>query len=77
MVQPLARAAAEARRHGAKVAVLASEEATRPGVVEGLTEAGVRAVLNLTPSRLEASTNMVVEQGDIGSQLVRLLSRME
>jgi len=77
LVQPLARAAAEARRHGAKVAVLASEEATRPGVVEGLTEAGVRAVLNLTPSRLEASTNMVVEQGDIGSQLVRLLSRME
>lgn len=77
LVQPLARAPGEAKHHQAKVAVLASEEATAPSVVEGLIEAGIQAVLNLTPSRLEASVNVAIEQADIGSQLLRLLSRME
>jgi redox-sensing transcriptional repressor len=77
LVQPLARAPIEAKRHQAKVAVLANEEATAPSVVESLIEAGIKAVLNLTPSRLEASANVAIEQADIGSQLLRLLSRME
>jgi redox-sensing transcriptional repressor len=76
VVQPLARAAAVAKRRGAQVAVLATPAAAQTPLLESLSQAGVRAVLNLTPARLEVSAEVVIEQGDIGSQLLRLLSRM-
>ncbi len=77
LIQPLARAPIEAKRHQAKVAVLASEEATTTELLEKLIEAGIKAVLNLTPHRLEPSAQITIEQADLGSQLLRLLSRME
>ncbi len=75
-VQALARAPDKVRRERATVAVLASEEAARPEVVQDLAGAGVRAVLNLTPAPLTRSANVVVEQGDLGSLLFRLLCQV-
>jgi redox-sensing transcriptional repressor len=73
-VRPLAEVAAAANT--ATVAILASEAATQPEVLRGLAEAGIEAVLNLTPVRLDASAKAIVEQADLGSQLLRLLSRL-
>ena len=75
-VQPLAEAGALAEANSAAVAVLASEAAAQPEIVRALAEAGVQAVLNLTSARLDASAKVVVEQADLGSQLLRLLSRL-
>lgn len=75
-VQPLARAERETRARGAAVAVVATEEAARPEMVQALARAGVKAILNLTPVPLLASARMVIEQADTGSQLLRLLSRL-
>jgi redox-sensing transcriptional repressor len=73
-VRPLAEVAAAANT--ATVAILASEAATKPEVLRGLAEAEIEAVLNLTPVRLDASAKVIVEQADLGSQLLRLLSRL-
>ncbi len=73
-VRPLAEVAAAANT--ATVAILANEAATEPEVLRGLAEAGIEAVLNLTPVRLDASAKVIVEQADLGSQLLRLLSRL-
>jgi NADH/NAD ratio-sensing transcriptional regulator Rex len=74
-VQPLASAPREVRKHQATVAVLAAEEAARPERVRELVAAGIRAVLNLTAAPLPPCAQAVVEQGDLRSQLARLLSR--
>lgn len=74
-VQALARAPREVRKHRATVAVLASEEAARPELVRELVAAGIRAVLNLTAAALSPCAQAVIEQGDLRSQLARLLSR--
>jgi redox-sensing transcriptional repressor len=76
VVQPLSKAATEARKRSATVAVLASEEAADPKLLSRLVAAGIQAVLNLTPARLELPAAVVVEQCDLGSQLLRLISRM-
>jgi redox-sensing transcriptional repressor len=76
IVQPLAKASREARRRRASVAVLAGEEAADAAVLDGLVEAGVEAVLNLTSARLPACANVVIEPGDLASQMLRLLSRL-
>lgn len=75
-VQPLSRAVAEVRRTGATVAVVASERAARRELLEGLVEAGVRGVLNLTPRRLDPPARAVVEQCDLGTEIGRLVSRL-
>jgi len=75
-VQPLSRAAVEARRIGATVAVVASERAVRPELLEGLVDAGVQGVLNLTRLRLDLPSRVAVEQCDLGSQILRLVSRL-
>jgi len=75
-VQPLSRALPEARRTAARVAVVASESAARPDLLEGLVAAGVCGMLNLTPLRLDLSARVIVEQCDLGSQMVRLISRL-
>ena len=69
-------ALAQAKSSGAEIAVLATEEAAKPEVIAALAQAGVRAVLNLTDVPLVATGQMVVEQADVSSQLLRLLSRM-
>jgi len=56
--------------------VLASEEAADPKLLTRLVNAGIQAVLNLTSERLELPAAIVVEQCDLGSQLLRLVSRM-
>jgi redox-sensing transcriptional repressor len=76
VVQPLGRAAGEARRTGAIVAVIASERAAQPEILEGLADAGVRGMLNLTPLRLDLTSRVVIEQCDLGNQLLRLVSRL-
>jgi NADH/NAD ratio-sensing transcriptional regulator Rex len=76
MVHPLAQAPDWVRRRRASVAVLASEKAARPELVEELVAAGIRAVLNLTPAPLESCAQAVIEQGDLRSQLSRLLRRL-
>ncbi len=75
-VQRLARAEEAVRKTGATVAVLAREDVAGPELLQGLSRAGVKAVLNLTPARLAASANLVIEQADITSLIFRLLSRM-
>ena len=75
-VQPLKRAAQGVRSSQAVVAVLAAEEAARPELVKELVAAGIRGVLNLTSAPLPASAQAVIEQGDLGTQLCRLLSRL-
>ena len=75
-VQRLARAADKARKARATVAIVASEEAGQPEVVQGLVGAGVRAVLNLTPAPLTRPANVAVEQADLGSLLFRLLCQI-
>jgi NADH/NAD ratio-sensing transcriptional regulator Rex len=75
-VMALARAPGVAKRRRARVAVLAAEEAAERAAVQELADAGIGAVLNLTPRRLEASAKLVIEQGDLGSQLFRLLVRL-
>jgi len=75
-VMALARAPGVAKRRRERVAVLAAEEATERAAVQELADAGIGAVLNLTPRRLEASAKLVIEQGDLGSQLFRLLVRL-
>jgi len=55
--------------------VLASEEAARLELVGELVAAGIRAVLNLTSAPLAVCAQAVIEQGDLRSQLSRLLSR--
>jgi redox-sensing transcriptional repressor len=76
-VQELDRAPEEVRRRDARVAVLASEGVLRPDLVQELGAAGVIAVLNLTPRRLREPAQVAVEQADLGSQLFRLLSRVQ
>jgi redox-sensing transcriptional repressor len=73
-VRPLAEAEEAAKT--ATVAVLASEAVAQPEVLRGLAEAGIEAILNLTSVRLDAAANIVVEQADLGSQLLRLFSRL-
>jgi len=76
IVQPLSKAPREARRRHASVAVLASEAATEKAILDGLIEAGIGAVLNLTPARLPACARVTIESGDLASQMLRLLSRL-
>jgi len=76
VVHPLAQAPDWVRRRRASVAVLASEEAARPELVEELVAAGIRAVLNLTSVPLGSCAQAVIEQGDLRSQLSRLLCRL-
>jgi NADH/NAD ratio-sensing transcriptional regulator Rex len=76
MIQPLSRAPAEARRTAATVAVVASERAAGRELLESLVDAGVQGILNLTPLRLELPARVVVEQCDLGSEMVRLVSRL-
>lgn len=75
-IQPLSRAVAEVRRTDATVAVVASERAARRELLESLVEVGVRAILNLTPRRLDLPAGVVVEQCDLRAQMVRLVSRL-
>lgn len=75
-IQPLSRAVAEVRRTAATVAVVASERAARRELLESLIEAGVRGILNLTPRRLDLPARVIVEQCDLGAQMVRLVSRL-
>ncbi len=75
-VHPVKRAGEETRKKRATVAVLASEETATPEVIQELAGAGIRAVLNLTSARLAASANVMIEQGDLGSLLLRLLCRL-
>lgn len=76
VVQPLSEAAKEVKKRSATVAVLASEEAADPKLLARLVAAGIQAVLNLTPARLELPAAIIVEQCDLASQLLRLVSRM-
>ena len=75
-MQGLARAADKARKARAAVAIVASEEAAQPEVVQGLVGAGVWAVLNLTQAPLTRPANVAVEQADLGSLVFRLLCRI-
>lgn len=75
-VQRLLGAKEKVRKERATIAVLASEEAARPEVMQELVGAGIKAVLNLTPAQLAASVNVVIEQGDLGSLLFRLLCKL-
>ena len=75
-VLPLSRAPAEARRTGATVAVVASEQGARRELLERLVDAGVRGIVNLTPLRLDLTPSVVVEQCDLGSEVVKLVSRL-
>jgi NADH/NAD ratio-sensing transcriptional regulator Rex len=76
VVHPLAQAPDWVRKRGASVAVLASVDAARPELVEELVAAGIRAMLNLTPTPLGSCAQAVIEQGDLKSQLSRLLCRL-
>jgi|GEM_PF-1969028 len=76
VVQPTAKAKTVARRRRATLAVVAAERAISPTLIDDLIDAGVRGVLNLTAARLEASASLVIEQADLGSQMLRLLSRL-
>jgi redox-sensing transcriptional repressor len=76
-VQELAQASEEIGRKHARVAVLASEDVVRQEVVQELAAAGIAAVLNLTPVRLREPVGVAVEDADLGSQLFRLLSRVQ
>ncbi len=76
LVLPLEQAPEEARATGTTIAVVACQEAARPEMVQELAQAGVKAVLNLTAVPLPASAQVVIEQADVGSQLLRLLSRL-
>jgi NADH/NAD ratio-sensing transcriptional regulator Rex len=75
-VYPVKRAGEATRKKRATVAVLASEETATPEVIQELAGAGISAVLNLTSTRLAASANVMIEQGDLGSLLFRLLCRL-
>jgi len=75
VVQSPESIAAEAKRHRARIAILASEELARPDVIDELAASGVQAVLNLTRARLTASARVAIEQADLGSHLLRVLSR--
>ena len=76
IAQPLSRAPSEARRTRATVALVGSEQAAQPELLERLADAGVRGILNLTPVRIELPSRVVVEQCDVGSQILRLISRL-
>ncbi|UCC68154.1 MAG: redox-sensing transcriptional repressor Rex [Armatimonadota bacterium] len=75
-VQRLAGAKDKVRKERATIAVLASEEAARAEVIQELLAGGIKAILNLTPVRLPTSVNVVVEQGDLGTLLFRLLCNL-
>lgn len=75
-VRPLAQAASAARVCGAVVAVVADREAAMSGLVGALARAGVKGVLNLTEVPLPASGQVVIEQADLRTQLMRLLSQL-
>ncbi len=76
-VQEVARALDEIERTRARVAVLASKQIARQELLQELEAAGVVAVLNLTSVRLKEPARIAVEQADLGSQLFRLLSRVQ
>ncbi|MBN1458647.1 MAG: hypothetical protein JXA57_03865 [Armatimonadetes bacterium] len=76
VVQPLSKAATEVKKRSATVAVVAGEDAADPKLLSRLVAAGIQAVLNLTSVRLELPAAIIVEQCDLGSQLLRLVSRM-
>ncbi|MFB3882402.1 MAG: winged-helix domain-containing protein [Armatimonadota bacterium] len=75
-VQPLSRAPAETRRTGATIVVVGSEHGARAELLERLVAAGVEGIVNLTPLRLDIPSRVVVEQCDLGSEVVRLVSRL-
>jgi redox-sensing transcriptional repressor len=56
----------------ANTAVLAVDESIAQDVAEKLVEAGVDAVLNLTPVPLALPPNVAVQQADITTQLMLL-----
>jgi redox-sensing transcriptional repressor len=76
IVQPLHKAPTEVKRRGATVAVLAGEEAADPKLLGGLVRAGIQALLNLTTTRPQLPPAVIVEQCDLGSQLLCLISRI-
>ena len=75
-VQPATEVVKGIRRHRATLAIVADRELAREGLIESLVRAGVTAILNLTEAPVRASAGAVVEQADLGSQVLRLLSRL-
>ncbi len=76
-VHSIAKMVTEIKQHRATLAVVADERVDRNNLIQALARSGVRGVLNLTESPLRASAGTVVEQADLGSQLSRLLRRLE
>jgi len=75
-VQPAAEVVKGIKQHRATLAIVADKAFAREGLVESLVRAGVTAILNLTETPLRASAGAVVEQADLGTQVLRLLSRL-
>ncbi len=75
-VRPAAEVVKGVKQHRATLAVVADEALAREDFLESLVRAGVTAILNLTETPLRASAGAVVEQADLGTQVLRLLSRL-
>lgn len=76
-VQPAGKVVKEVEQHGATLAIIADKEIASQEYLQELVRAGVKAILNLIETPLRASAGTVVEQADLSSQMLRLLSRLE
>jgi NADH/NAD ratio-sensing transcriptional regulator Rex len=76
-VQPTGKVVKEVEQHGATLAIVADKEIASQEYLQELVGAGVKAILNLTETPFQASAGTVVEQADLSSQMLRLLSRLE
>ncbi len=69
VVRPAAELEAGIREVGAEIAILATPSAVSQQVADRLVEAGIRAILNLAPVRLNVPSDVAVRQVCLSTDL--------
>jgi redox-sensing transcriptional repressor len=71
-VQPMTELATTARRHGARLAILAVPASAAQDVANQLTAVGVRGILNFAPTRLATPPGITICNIDVAVELEQL-----